>query len=103
MINNWTVIYCDHNNQFIHLDHIKKSNPNAQILLADISDDYNYNKGDCWRNWDFLLREWLRDHICEIDNNNVAVLEWDVLITKELPNITITGLIGKHKKTLPRD
>lgn len=90
----WTVVYNDHSNSYIHLDAIKNSNPTAQILLGDLSS--NLSKHYCWRNSDNLIRNWLRNNISQIKNNKVAILEWDVLVTQKLPDIKLVGAMGKH-------
>lgn len=91
---NWTIIYTDHNREFIHLDHLKKSNPDAQILLADTSN--NFNKNFAWRNGDLLYRTWLQNNYDKLYYNNIAILEWDVLVSQKLPDIKINGILGKH-------
>jgi hypothetical protein len=92
----WTIIYSDHNNKFIHLDYLTRSNPDSQILLADISN--NYDPKFCWRNGDFLIRQWLQKYIDIVHHNNIALLEWDVLVSQTLPSIQVDGLIGKNVK-----
>lgn len=94
----WTIVCNDHKNEFIHSEHISKSNPEAQLILADISN----NHFAAWRNYDCISREWFKNHFQEIKYSNIAVVEWDVLITEKLPNIYIDGFIGKRKKTLPK-
>lgn len=93
----WTIVYTDYRNRFIHYDHIKNSNPEADIIKADIFygiDDRQY----AWRNADKLVRNWLRDNIERIQTNNIAILEWDVFVNQELPNISVSGLFCKEHK-----
>lgn len=90
----WSIIYTDHQNKFIHLDHLTKSNPTAQILLANIEN--KLNPKFAWRNSDSLYRLWLKNNINKIKYNNIAILEWDVLVSKTLPNICVEGLIVKQ-------
>jgi hypothetical protein len=90
----WTVIYTDHKNEFIHYEHIKKYNPNAKTFLVDISN--NFRPHVAWANSDIFIREWFKNNLSKIDSNsNIALLEWDVLVTKPLPNINFFGLLGK--------
>jgi hypothetical protein len=90
----WTVIYTDHNKKFIHLNHLERNNPDAQILLADTSNKFSRNFA--WRNGDLLVREWLKNNYDKILYDNIAILEWDVLVNTKLPSQKITGLIGKQ-------
>ena len=90
----WTIVYSDFQHQYLHLKHLEKSNPDAQILLADISNDLP--KIMVWRNNDRYIREWLRNNYHKILHNNIAFVEWDVIITTNLPNINVCGFIGKH-------
>lgn len=92
MCNKWTIIYFYHDKP-IHYHHLIKSNPNANILLGDISN--NYNKHYCWRNCDNLFRKWIKNNLDQISTNNIAILEWDVLVSCKLPDININGLFGK--------
>lgn len=92
---NWTVIYTDHNKQFIHLNYLEQTNPNAQILLADTSN--KFTKDFAWRNGDLLVREWLRNNYDKILYDNIAILEWDVLVNAPLPPFKVKGLIAKDK------
>lgn len=98
---NWTIIYSDHNKEFIHLEHLKNSNPNAQILLANIANKYDHKYA--WRNNDSILRQWIKNNISIIKHNNIALLEWDVLVTQKLPDIQIDGLMGKYVRTISSD
>jgi hypothetical protein len=91
---NWTIIYY-FNSQVhkpIHSEHIIKSNPRANVIIADIFDEEVINSYSrdpsvlSWRNCDKLLREWLKKNIHKIKSQKVALLEWDVLFTKELPS-----------------
>jgi len=93
-LSKWTIIYSDFQHQYLHLKHLEKSNPDAQILLADISNDLPTIM--VWRNNDRYIREWLRNNYHKILHNNIAFVEWDVLITINLPNINVCGFIGKH-------
>lgn len=90
--NKWTIIYTFHN-ECLHFDHLQKSNPDAECLKSDISN--NFSSDFAWRNSDGLIRNWLKNNIDSIKTNNVAILEWDTLITKQLPNMLIDGVFGK--------
>jgi len=90
----WTIIYVDFQHQYLHLKHLQKSNPDAQIILADISS--NIEKIIAWRNNDRLIRNWLKNNKSQIIHHNIAILEWDVLVSSPLPNIKINGFVGRN-------
>lgn len=93
MSNNWDIIYTFHIEP-IHLEHLQQSNPNANILLCDLSQYGLFlNQKYCWRNSDIFIRNWLRCNRSSITRNNIAIVEWDVLITKPLPDICVHGLM----------
>jgi len=96
--NKWTIVYVDFQDQYIHLDHLKKSNPDAQILLCDISNDLP--KVFVWRNNDKFIREWFRSNLDKIQHNNIAILEWDVVVTIPLPDIAVNGFVGRNLQRL---
>lgn len=92
---NWDVI-CTYHNKLIHLKHLEKSNPKANILLADISKyNANFDTKYCWRNSDIFIRRWIRDNRKNIQSDNIAIIEWDVLMSSPLPDIKINGLMAK--------
>jgi len=87
----WNILYTDHSNNFIHYDSLVYSNPDAKIFLVDISN--HYDSQFAWQNSDILIRSWLKNNIQNIDKQcNIALLEWDVLVTKKLPSVKIQGL-----------
>lgn len=98
----WTILYTHHGRP-IHLEHIQKYNPNAQIISINwIEQKYRQEfdqKQYAWRNCDKQIRLWLKDNIDVIKHNNVAILEWDVLLTKELPNLHIDKFYANLIKT----
>jgi hypothetical protein len=90
----WTVIYTFHK-ECLHYDHLVKSNPQAYNMICNISN--NYTKKYAWRNSDKLIREWLKNNITKIQTNNIAILEWDTLITKKMPEtMEIDGVYAKY-------
>jgi hypothetical protein len=99
-MNKWTIIYC-YFNQPIHEKYLKDSNPDSDIILADISN--NLPKKYAWRNTDKLVRQWLQKNIDKIHTNNIAIIEWDVLITKKLPDLNIDGIYCKYIHTFNRE
>ena len=96
MSNRWDIIYTFHIEP-IHLEHLRQSNPDANILLCDIS-SYNLSLGTkyCWRNSDAFIRNWLRNNRSSITSNHIAIIEWDVLITKPLPDLCFDGFVCKN-------
>ena len=91
----WTILYSDHAQQFIHSEFIKQHNPNASLFLLDISNQYS--KEFAWKNSDLLIRNWLKENISKINpDSNIAILEWDVFLNTSLPNIKVDGLMGKY-------
>ena len=72
-----------------HIDHIKKSNPNSQIHIV-IGKDSGYGKYYDWKNSDQQLRLWLKENIDKIGSDQVAIIEWDTLITKSIPDLPET-------------
>lgn len=90
----WTILYTDHQKQFIHYNHLIKSNPDANIIKVDISN--NLDKKYIWRNSDLLIRSWLKNNRDSIVTNNIAIIEWDVLVKQKLPDTQIIGLQAKN-------
>lgn len=83
---NWTIITTSHNNNYGHIEQTRLHNPDAQIIAADTSSLWK-KFGDAWsyRNNDSSFRVWLKYNIDNIEHNNVAVFDWDVLCKMELP------------------
>lgn len=90
MSNQWTIIYTYHDHS-IHLEHIKHNNPSAQVIAVYMNDIPRKKQDNrfAWRNCDSIVRTWLKNNLSLIDNKNVAIFEWDVLVTKTLDNISI--------------
>lgn len=91
--NKWTIIYTYHD-QPIHSKYIIKSNPDSNILLANISN--TLDKKYAWRNNDKLIRDWLKINLSSITTNNVIIAEWDTLISKKMPNFYVDGVYAKY-------
>ena len=129
MTNKWTVIYHTADPErypHIHKDRLLKSNPKANILLADcskyklpavfsqyrhltpriINKEFPESSGfsptkirNCIRNnHDKFIRDWARDNLPKITTNNVALIEWDVLVNKPFPNLKMEGASSKFFK-----
>jgi hypothetical protein len=88
----WTIIYTSFK-EYIHYEHLKKYNPNAQIMLCDIS--HNLTRDQAWRNSDRFIRNWLKRNIDKIENERIMLIEWDVFINTPLPDIKFQGLMSK--------
>jgi hypothetical protein len=69
-----------------HLHHLQKSNPNTQIHII-VGKDSGRGKYYDWKNSDQQLRLWLKENFSKIDNDIVAIIEWDTLITQPLPQL----------------
>lgn len=93
---NWTIIYSDYKKELLHLDHLKNSNPDATILVCDISQYSFLDSKYCWKNNDALIRNWIRANRHLIKTPNILLIEWDVLVTKKLPPIKVDGLMVKN-------
>lgn len=100
MKNNWTIIYCsNHKGEYIHEKHLLKSNPNAQILKLDFRN--NYPSEIIWKQCDLIVRPWLKENKDKIEHNNIAIVEYDVLITKEFPDITLDNEVLAKRVLCP--
>lgn len=88
---NWTIINTSHRD-FPHIDYLKKTNPQAQIICANIGGILSPKMS--YQNSDMLIRNWLIKNFSYIDNSNIAIFEWDTLCNMELPtNIELTNEI----------
>lgn len=99
-MSSWTIIYSsDHKGNFIHEEYLRKSNPDAQILKLDMTNDLPEDIG--WKQSDIIVREWMKQNHNEIEHNNVALIEYDVLVNMKLPNIYLDNTImGKQPLNL---
>lgn len=88
----WTVIYTSFK-EYIHYEHLKKYNPNAQIMLCDIS--HNLPRDYAWRNSDSMIRNWLKLNFDKIEHDRIMLIEWDVFINRPLPDIQFQGVMAK--------
>jgi hypothetical protein len=99
--NNWTVIACsNHKNEYLHLKYLKESNPDAQIIKLDFTNPNPLAGFQC----DMIVRDWFLSKPSRINNikyNNVALVEYDVLITQRLPDIKLNNELLCHKKMIP--
>lgn len=95
-MNNWTIIYTsNHLGEFPHYETLRNSNPDAQILFMDFSNDLP--RQFIWQNPDMLIRSWLKKNIAKIKHNNLALVEYDVYVNTLLPDITKDNfLYGKN-------
>lgn len=94
-MNNWTIFYTYHNDP-IHLHHLKLSNSNNTIIPLNIKN--NLPKKNAWKNSDLLIRNQIKNYIQDIKTNNIAIIEYDVLVKENLPNIHIDSIFGKNIK-----
>lgn len=95
MSKTWTIFYSFHD-KAIHLDSLKKSNPNATIIPLNIKN--KYPSYFAWRNCDLLVRNEIKKYYSKIKTNNIALVEYDVLINEELPDTNIESIFCKNIK-----
>lgn len=87
----WTIIYCKRYDGYApHLNAIKISNPEHQLIVLDTANNYPPHKG--WMECDLILRSNIKENLSKIQYNNVALLEWDVLLLDNLPDMDINHL-----------
>jgi len=91
----WSIIACsNHKNEYLHINALEKSNPDAQIIRMDFTNQHKNPGLEC----DAVIREWFRSDLSVFDKiqyNNIAFVEYDVLITTSLPNINLENeLVG---------
>lgn len=107
--NKWTIIACsNHKNEYLHLKYLKQSNPDAQIIKL------NFGNKQRWKNehlyhahfeCDAVIRDWFRfkpERVSRIKYNNIALVEYDTLITQRLPDIKLNNELLCNKKLIPK-
>lgn len=86
----WTIIYCsNYRGNFIHAQHLRKFNPDAQILALDFTNNYPTER--IWKQCDLVIRPWLKENKHKIQHNNIAIVEYDVLMLQKLPDISLNN------------
>lgn len=75
-----------------HFSSIRRNNPEKEIIIAE--DKRKGNKRFLWRNTDVFMREWWKDNRNSIKTSHVLWIEWDVLITTEIPQYKGEGIAG---------
>lgn len=102
--NKWTIIACSNkNNKYLHLKYLRQSNEHNQIIKLNMLEnqvtDSHWECDKVIRNW-FLSKP---DRINNIKYNNIALVEYDVLITQPLPDIKLNNeLLCSDKMTTER-
>lgn len=109
----------------IHLDHLKKLNPDYEIhgIFGGKKEEFNYFTENLaqlssnylidnvpdewkWKNFDFILSKWFIEKGKEINFNRLYVYEWDLFFAAsidelygQLPNnaVVVSGLIKLNK------
>lgn len=80
-----------------HLKWLFKSNPLSDVRVIFEKNNPANSKKYYWKNGDQPLRKWWIENGDTVKNENVAVIEWDTLITCPLPNIPDGfDLVGKQ-------
>lgn len=67
-----------------HLAEFKRWNPNVEVhtAIGPVSEDRSE-----WRNCDRTLRDFWKENHNKVKGSVIAVIEWDVLVTCELPEL----------------
>lgn len=86
----WTIIYYYHNAP-MHLEALRKSNSKNQIIPIKI--EHNLPDVEAWRNVDRTIRKYLNTIINDILYDNILLVEWDVYIDTEVPDIDFDGAL----------
>lgn len=84
----WTIIYYSPF-EHLHTNHIRASNPEAQLILLDSRN--SLPPALAWRSCDRMLRDAVKSKFNSILHDNVLLIEWDVLLSARLPDISIVG------------
>jgi hypothetical protein len=99
---NYTVLILTHfdkeSNKVLlpHLEWINKTNPDADVKII-VGEDSPMGKRYNWKNGDQPLRKWWKENGHTVKTENVAVIEWDTLVTCPLPDIPEGfDLVGKQ-------
>lgn len=92
----WTIVYYSHT-EHLHAEHIRASNPDAQLLCLDTSN--TIPKGVVWRAGDRLARRALQRAFSSIKHENILVIAWDVLLSARLPELKLSGVQGSITPT----
>lgn len=90
----WTIIYYYHNEP-VHLDILKKTNPQAQII--QLHTEHNLAPTEAHHNCDRVLRSNLKQKniLSQVINDNILLVEWDVYINDLIPEINLSSMMTK--------
>ena len=88
MTTKWTILYYSPF-EHLHAEHIRASNPEAQLILLDSRN--SLPPALAWRSCDRMLRDALKSTYNSILHDNVFLIEWDVLVSVRLPDISVRG------------
>lgn len=86
----WTIIYY-YRDTPTHLESLRKSNSKHQIIPIEI--EHNLPHIEAWRNADRTIRKYLNTIINDILYDNILLVEWDVYIDTEVPDIDFDGAL----------
>ena len=99
--NKWTIIACSNKkSKHLHFKYLRQSNKHNQIIKLNMLEnqvtDSHWECDKVIRNW-FLSKT---DRINNIKYDNIALVEYDVLITQPLPDIKLNNeLLCNSKMT----
>jgi hypothetical protein len=80
-----------------HLAALLASNPCARVHVVHLGKEEPAG-APAWRGNDAALRAWWRENRGKITGRRVAWLEYDVLVTQELPDVWPEGVLAKELK-----
>ncbi len=93
----WTIVYHSHT-YFLHEQHIRASNPGAQLLCLDTANQLPHPVAV--RAGDRFVRKALQQAFSSIQHENILVIAWDVLLTMALPDTHIKGVHAPNVPTV---
>jgi hypothetical protein len=88
----WTIIIQTFGNKLPHLDTLRKYNSGEIHICNGPKYRDPERKKFWWRNCDLTLRNFWKENRGKIKGNKIAVIEYDVLVNKRLPDFEPDGV-----------